>query len=64
MNLDRMHECVRRTYLRNDALRLRFALRDGEFVQRVGTELPELEFVDFTGEGSRGSLRALDRRGK
>ena len=27
-----------------------FRVRDGEFVQRVGTELPELEFVDFTGE--------------
>jgi acyl transferase domain-containing protein/NADPH:quinone reductase-like Zn-dependent oxidoreductase/acyl carrier protein/NADP-dependent 3-hydroxy acid dehydrogenase YdfG len=50
VNLDRMRECVRRTYLRNDALRLRFELRDGEFVQRVGTELPELEFVDFTGD--------------
>ena len=45
-----MRECVRRTYLRNDALRLRFELRNGEFVQRVGTELPELEFVDFTGD--------------
>ncbi len=41
---------LRRTYLRNDSLRLRFEFRDGEFVQRVGTELPELEFVDFTGE--------------
>ena len=50
VNLERMRECVRRTYLRNDALRLRFELRDGEFVQRVGTELPELEFVDFTGD--------------
>ena len=37
-------------HLRNDALRLRFQLRDGEFVQRVGTELPALEFVDFTGD--------------
>ena len=26
-----------------------FELRNGEFVQRVGSELPELEFVDFTG---------------
>ena len=50
VNMERMRECVRRTYLRNDALRLRFELRDGEFVQRVGTELPELEFVDFTGD--------------
>ena len=45
-----MRECVRRTYLRNDALRLRFEFRDGVFVQHVGTELPELEFVDFTGD--------------
>lgn len=50
VNLERMRECVRRTYLRNDALRLRFELRDGEFVQRVGTDVPELEFVDFTGD--------------
>ena len=50
VNLERMRECVRRAYLRNDALRLRFEFRDGEFVQHVGTELPELEFVDFTGD--------------
>ena len=50
MDLERMRACMRRTYLRNDALRLRFELRDGEFVQRVGTELPEPEFVDFTGD--------------
>jgi acyl transferase domain-containing protein/NADPH:quinone reductase-like Zn-dependent oxidoreductase/acyl carrier protein/NADP-dependent 3-hydroxy acid dehydrogenase YdfG len=50
VDLERMRECLRRTYLRNDALRLRFELRNGEFVQRVGTELPELEFVDFTGD--------------
>jgi acyl transferase domain-containing protein/NADPH:quinone reductase-like Zn-dependent oxidoreductase/short-subunit dehydrogenase/acyl carrier protein len=50
VNLERMRACMRRTYLRNDALRLRFELRDGEFVQRVGTELPEPEFVDFTGD--------------
>jgi acyl transferase domain-containing protein/NADPH:quinone reductase-like Zn-dependent oxidoreductase/acyl carrier protein len=50
VDLEWMRECVRRTYLRNDALRLRFELRDGEFVQRVDTELPELEFVDFTGD--------------
>ena len=41
---------MQRTFLRNDALRLRFELRDGEFGQRVGTEVPELEFVDFTGD--------------
>jgi polyketide synthase 12 len=29
---------------------LRFEFRDGEFVQHVGTELPELEVVDFTGD--------------
>jgi polyketide synthase 12 len=51
VNLERMRECVRRAYLRNDALRLRFEFRDGEFVQHVGTELPELEVVDFTGDG-------------
>jgi acyl transferase domain-containing protein/NADPH:quinone reductase-like Zn-dependent oxidoreductase/acyl carrier protein len=50
VNLERMRECVRRAYLRNDALRLRFEFRDGEFVQQVGTELPELEVVDFTGD--------------
>jgi polyketide synthase 7 len=50
VNLERMRECVRRTYLRNDALRLRFEYRDGEFVQHVGTEMPELEFVNFTGD--------------
>jgi polyketide synthase 12 len=48
VNLDRMRECVRRACRRNDALRLRFEFRDGEFVQYVGTDLPELEFVDFT----------------
>ena len=50
VNLERMRECVRRTYLRNDALRFRFELRDGEFVQRVGSEMADLEFVDFTGD--------------
>ncbi len=49
VNLERMRECVRRTYLRNDALRLRLEFRGGEFVQYVGTEVPELEVVDFTG---------------
>lgn len=50
VDLERMRECVRRTYLRNDALRMRFEFRDSEFVQHVGTEPPELEFVDFTGD--------------
>jgi acyl transferase domain-containing protein/NADPH:quinone reductase-like Zn-dependent oxidoreductase/acyl carrier protein len=50
VNLERMRECVRRTYLRNDALRLCFEFRDGEFVQHVGTELPGLEFIDFTSD--------------
>ena len=50
VNLERMRECVRRAYLRNDALRLRFEFRDSEFVQQVGTEPPELESVDFTGD--------------
>uniref|UniRef100_UPI000A8CA562 type I polyketide synthase n=1 Tax=Mycobacterium sp. UM_Kg1 TaxID=1545691 RepID=UPI000A8CA562 len=50
VELARMRECVRRACRRNDALRLRFEYRDGEFVQRVGSELPELEVVDFTGD--------------
>ena len=50
VDLERMRECVRRAYFRNDALRLRFELRDGEFVQHVGSDLPEVEFVDFTGD--------------
>jgi acyl transferase domain-containing protein/D-arabinose 1-dehydrogenase-like Zn-dependent alcohol dehydrogenase/short-subunit dehydrogenase/acyl carrier protein len=50
VNLERMRACIRRTYLRNDSLRMRFELRDGEFVQRVGTELPEPAIVDFTGD--------------
>jgi acyl transferase domain-containing protein/acyl carrier protein len=50
VNLEWMRECVRRTYRRNDGLRLRFEVRNDEVVQRVGTELPELEFVDFTGD--------------
>jgi hypothetical protein len=29
---------------------MRFEFRDGEFVQHVGTQLPELEVVDFTGD--------------
>ena len=31
VNLEWMRECMRRTYLRNDSLRLRIELRDGEF---------------------------------
>ncbi len=50
VNLDRMREAIRRTCLRNDALRLRFELRDGEYVQRIGSNLPELEVVDVTGD--------------
>jgi polyketide synthase 12 len=50
VNLTRMRECVRRAYLRNDALRLRFEFRDGVFVQHIGAEWPELEVVDFTSE--------------
>ena len=50
LDVERMRECVRRTCLRNDALRLNFEFRDGEFVQRVGTNVPELEFVDFTAD--------------
>nr|WP_264956301.1 SDR family NAD(P)-dependent oxidoreductase [Mycobacterium kiyosense] len=50
VNPQRMRGCVRRAGLRNDALRLRFELRGGEFVQVVGAELPELEVIDFTGD--------------
>nr|WP_264060049.1 SDR family NAD(P)-dependent oxidoreductase [Mycolicibacterium psychrotolerans] len=50
VNLERMRQCVRRTCMRNDALRLRFELLGGEIVQHVGTELPELEFADFTAQ--------------
>jgi polyketide synthase 12 len=49
-NLARLRDCVRRAYLRNDALRLRIEFVDGEFVQHVGTGLPEVEFVDFTAD--------------
>ena len=66
VNLGRMRECLRRTYLRNDALRLRFEFRNGDFVQRVGTVLPELEFVDFTGdvEPEAACLRWIDEAGE
>jgi polyketide synthase 12 len=50
VDLEWMRECVRRTYLRNDGLRLRFEVRDVDVVQRVSAEVPELEFVDFTGD--------------
>jgi acyl transferase domain-containing protein/NADPH:quinone reductase-like Zn-dependent oxidoreductase/NADP-dependent 3-hydroxy acid dehydrogenase YdfG/acyl carrier protein len=50
VNPARMRECVRRACRRNDALRLRFEFRDGEFVQYIGTDLPELELVDFTSD--------------
>ena len=49
VDLERMRACMRRIYLRNDALRLRLELRDGQFVQCVGTEWPEPELIDFTG---------------
>jgi NADPH:quinone reductase-like Zn-dependent oxidoreductase/short-subunit dehydrogenase/acyl carrier protein len=50
VNLDRLQECLRRTYLRNDALQLRFEVRNDEFVQRLGAEVPEVELVDCTGD--------------
>ena len=50
VDLERMRECVRRTYSAERRAALRFELRDGEFVQHVGSDLPELEFVDFTGD--------------
>ncbi|ORW96735.1 hypothetical protein AWB92_07320 [Mycobacterium sp. IEC1808] len=50
VEMARMRACLRRTYLRNDALRLRFEIRDGEFVQRVSTELPEPTLLDFTND--------------
>ena len=57
VDLQWMRECMRRTYQRNDSLRLRFEFRDGEFVQRVGNEVPELEFVDFTGQANPEAAR-------
>jgi len=61
-----MRECVRRAYLQNDALRLRIEFRDREFVQRVGTEPPELESVDFTGDAdpAAGCRRWIDEASK
>lgn len=47
-DLDWMQQCLHRTYLRNDALRLRLEHRGNEFVQSIGTEHPALEYVDFT----------------
>ncbi len=66
VNAGLMRECLRRTYLRNDALRLRFEFRDGNFVQRVGTELPDLEYVDFTGdvEPEASCRRWIDEAGE
>lgn len=50
VDLERMRACIRRIYLRNDALRLRLELCNGQFVQCVGTEWPEPELLDFTGD--------------
>ncbi|WP_280453353.1 condensation domain-containing protein [Nocardia cyriacigeorgica] len=46
----RMREVLRRAVRRNDALRLRFELVDGEFRQWVSGVEPVLEHVDFTEE--------------
>jgi amino acid adenylation domain-containing protein len=43
-----LRECVRRVHMRHDALRLRFELREGELRQWVGTEVADVECVDFT----------------
>ncbi len=50
VDLARMRDCVERVYLRHDALRMRFDYRNGDFVQYAGSEPPELECIDFTGE--------------
>jgi polyketide synthase 12 len=65
VNLERMRDCVRRAYLRNDALRLRFDYRDGEFIQHVGHEVPELEYLDFTGDANPAAAcrRWIDEAG-
>lgn len=49
-NLDWLRECLRRACLRHDALRLRFELRDGQYIQHVGQDHFDLEFLDFTAE--------------
>lgn len=66
VNLQRMRECVRRAYLRNDALRLSFELRGGEFIQHFAAGPPELEFADFTGESDphAACARWIDEAGE
>ncbi|WP_280201439.1 non-ribosomal peptide synthetase [Nocardia cyriacigeorgica] len=50
LDVARMREVLRRAVRRNDALRLRFELVDGEFRQWVSEVEPVLEHVDFTEE--------------
>ena len=50
VDMEWLRECVLRVHTRNDALRLRFELRDNELRQWVGTEAPDIECVDFTGD--------------
>lgn len=50
LDLPRLRAALRRAVQRNDALRLRFELVDGEFRQWVCDTEPELEHVDFTGD--------------
>ncbi|NEW56597.1 amino acid adenylation domain-containing protein [Nocardia cyriacigeorgica] len=50
LDVARMREVLHRAVRRNDALRLRFELVDGEFLQWVSETEPVLEHVDFTGE--------------
>ncbi|OBF26996.1 hypothetical protein A5724_02755 [Mycobacterium sp. ACS1612] len=50
VDMDWLRECVQLVHMRNDALRLRFELRDNELRQWVGTEVPDIEYMDFTAE--------------
>ncbi|WP_280234395.1 non-ribosomal peptide synthetase [Nocardia cyriacigeorgica] len=50
LDVARMREVLHRAVRRNDALRLRFELVDGEFRQWVSEAEPVLEHVDFTDE--------------
>ncbi|WP_417282112.1 amino acid adenylation domain-containing protein [Antrihabitans spumae] len=47
VNIDRIRGSIRRGYLRNDALRLRFEFRDRDVVQYVDSEIAPAEVVDF-----------------
>ncbi|MGW5229305.1 amino acid adenylation domain-containing protein [Nocardia niigatensis] len=54
-DIERLRECVERAQWRHDALRLRFAQRDDQFVQWVADTVTPLEVVDCVrpGEATR-----------